>query len=249
MKSPSGATGSVVGAGRLVEGEAELLGAGGGWAERPHEGSVARQSTSVAAAPVRVIGASVILTGSTLARLAARRHRRNQNNCWLSGLRGRTIGAQEPVGSVTARRLFRSSPILRGLKVKRTITAGSDALDAVQGVLDAFWSRHDHVPAAVRIEVEIAALEIAANILEHGCAGELQMEIAVHTNEVHVEFTDSGDPAEVDLFLVRMPDAMAERGRGLALAQAALRLLAYFRDELGNHWRLVSKAFGEERRG
>jgi serine/threonine-protein kinase RsbW len=40
-----------------------------------------------------------------------------------------------------------------------------------------------------------------------------------------------------------MPDEVAERGRGLAMAQAALRLLAYFRDELGNHWRLVSKAF------
>jgi serine/threonine-protein kinase RsbW len=237
----------VVGAGRLVDEETELLGAGGGWAECPHEGSGARQNTSAPAAPIRVIRAPVILTGSTLAGRAARRHRRNQNNCWLSGLQGRTIGAHEPVGSMTARRLFRPSPILRGLKVKRTITVGPDALDNVQAALDAFWSRHDDVPAAVRIEVEIAVTEIAANILEHGCAGELQMEMAVHADEVHVEFTDSGDPAEVDLFMVRMPDAMAERGRGLAIAPAALRVLAYFRDELGNHWRLVSKAFGESR--
>ncbi len=27
------------------------------------------------------------------------------------------------------------------------------------------------------------------------------------------------------------------------MAQEALRLLSYFRDEVGNHWRLVSKAF------
>ena len=127
--------------------------------------------------------------------------------------------------------------------MKRNIAAGPEALDSVQAALDAFWSDHDEVPSGVRVEVGIAAAEVAANILEHGCAGELQMEIALRSEEVHVEFTDSGDPAEIDLFHVRMPDETAERGRGLALAQAALRLLAYFRDELGNHWRLVSKAF------
>ena len=127
--------------------------------------------------------------------------------------------------------------------MKANIAAGPEALDDVQAALNTFWSRHDEVPEGVRVEVGIATAEIAANILEHGCAGELQMEIEVRANEVQVEFTDSGDPAEIDLVHIRMPDEMAERGRGLALAQAALRLLAYFRDELGNHWRLVSKAF------
>jgi len=127
--------------------------------------------------------------------------------------------------------------------VKLNIAAGPGTLGDVQTALDTFWSHHDEVPTGVRLEVGIAAAEIAANILEHGCAGELQMDIAVVADEVQVEFTDSGDPAEIDLFLIRMPDEMAERGRGLALAQATLRLLSYFRDELGNHWRLVSKAF------
>jgi serine/threonine-protein kinase RsbW len=127
--------------------------------------------------------------------------------------------------------------------VKLDIAAGPDTLDHVQATLDTFWSRHDEVPAGVRIEVGIAAAEIAANILEHGSATTLHMEVAVVRNEVQVEFTDAGNPAEIDLFAIQMPDETAERGRGLALAQAALRLLAYFRDELGNHWRLVSKAF------
>jgi serine/threonine-protein kinase RsbW len=130
-----------------------------------------------------------------------------------------------------------------GLKVKLNLAVGPGTLDDVQAALDTFWSRHDHVPAGVRLDVEIAAAEIAANILEHGCAPGLQMEVQVVANEVEVEFTDSGHPAEIDLFAIRMPDEVAERGRGLAIAQAALRLLAYFRDELGNHWRLVSKAF------
>lgn len=126
---------------------------------------------------------------------------------------------------------------------KLEIAADSETLEHVQMTLEAFWSRHDEIPADVRTEVGIAAAEIAANILEHGHATAIHMEIEVIDNEVQVEFTDSGNAAEIDLFAIRMPDETAERGRGLALAQAALRMLAYFRDELGNHWRLVSKAF------
>lgn len=130
-----------------------------------------------------------------------------------------------------------------GRRMKLDLDVGPETLDEVQAALETFWSRHDRVPAGVRMEVGIAAAEIAANIIEHGCAGDLQMEIEVRADEVQVEFTDSGHPAEVDLVAVRMPEAGAERGRGLAIAQAALRLLAYFRDELGNHWRLVSRRF------
>jgi anti-sigma regulatory factor (Ser/Thr protein kinase) len=42
---------------------------------------------------------------------------------------------------------------------------------------------------------------------------------------------------------LEMPDPMAERGRGLALAQAVLEELNYRRTHL-NHWTLVSKPFG-----
>ncbi len=127
--------------------------------------------------------------------------------------------------------------------MKLDLAVGPRTLDDVQEALDTFWSRHDHVPSGVRVQVGIAAAEIAANIIEHGRAAELQMEIEVHPNEVQVEFTDNGDPTEIDLFAIQMPDETAEGGRGLALALTALGLLAHFCDELGNHWRLVSKAF------
>lgn len=123
------------------------------------------------------------------------------------------------------------------------VAPGPEPLGEVEAALEAFWSLHDDVPERVRTEIGIAALEIAANILEHGHAVGFQMELRALADEVEVEFTDSGDPAEVDLECVFMPDEMAERGRGLAMAQSALRLLSYCRDELGNHWRLVSKAF------
>ena len=123
------------------------------------------------------------------------------------------------------------------------IAAGPEALGGIHATLVAFWTLHDEVPARVRREVEIAASEIAANILEHSCVLSFRMELWALPDEVHIEFTDSGDPVTVDLYSVCMPDEMAERGRGLAMAQAALRLLSYSHDEGGNHWKLVSKAF------
>ena len=127
--------------------------------------------------------------------------------------------------------------------MKLAIATGPETLDEVQAALHAFWSSHEQGPAGVRLEIGIAAAEIAANIVEHGCAKTLHMDIEVLANAVIVEFADDGHPADIDLITIQMPDEMAEHGRGLALAQAALGLLAYFRDEIGNHWKLLSKAF------
>ncbi len=127
--------------------------------------------------------------------------------------------------------------------IKVDIAAGHGTLNEVQTALDALWSLHEEVPSRVRLEIETAAYEIAANIVEHSCPGGLRIELQVLLNEVQIEFTDTGAPVAVDLDSVSMPDEMAERGRGLAIAQAALSQLSYFRDEVGNHWRLVSKAF------
>ena len=62
-------------------------------------------------------------------------------------------------------------------------------------------------------------------------------------DQVHVTFTDNGPPADIDLTSVEMPDAMAERGRGLALAQTVLDQLAHRCDDLGSQWTLISQRF------
>ena len=72
------------------------------------------------------------------------------------------------------------------------------------------------------------------------------MQLWILDGEVRIEFVDDGAPAEVDLASLRMPDVMAENGRGLAIARASLRELSYRRDESGNHWMLVSRRFGLE---
>ena len=121
-----------------------------------------------------------------------------------------------------------------------------DPLGAIQGELDTLWSLHPHVPDDVRIRMAIAAAEVGANILEHaqgGRPGRIRMRSELVGDQVHVTFTDNGPPADIDLTSVAMPEATAERGRGLALAQTVLDQLAYRCDDLGNQWTLISQRF------
>ena len=102
----------------------------------------------------------------------------------------------------------------------------------------------DAFPDVTNVQVQIATAEVAANIVEHTGSGHplrIRMSAAVTDDQVHVSFTDNGPPADIDLTQVTMPTDMAERGRGLAMAQALLDRLAYRCDETGNHWTLVSK--------
>lgn len=123
--------------------------------------------------------------------------------------------------------------------------AGPGALGDIETALERAWSTHPDVPHIVRMHMGIAAGEIGANIVEHAAPGRrvlMCMDVDVCASQVHVEFTDDGDPVQIDLHAVCMPDETAERGRGLALAQAVLDRLSYRRAEL-NHWILVSKRF------
>jgi serine/threonine-protein kinase RsbW len=126
-------------------------------------------------------------------------------------------------------------------------SVGPATLAAIDAALERTWLAYPHVPHAIRMHMGIATAEIGANIVEHAVASRqicLAMDVAVLSDRIQVEFTDDGDelPAPVDLGSVRMPEAMAERGRGLALAQAVLDELTYRRTRL-NHWTLVSKPF------
>lgn len=124
-------------------------------------------------------------------------------------------------------------------------TAGPGALDEIQALLERAWASNAHVPSRVRMEVGIAVAEIAANIVEHAAQGRpirIGTRLRVEPGVVRVDFADEGIPAQIDLASVRLPDDMAERGRGLALAKTALATLEYRRDDR-NHWTLISKSF------
>lgn len=122
----------------------------------------------------------------------------------------------------------------------------SDPLAVVDSQLNALWSIHPDIPDDIRMQVQIATAEVGANIVEHTGSGHpmrIRMSAAVVGDQVQIDFTDNGPPADIDFAQVAMPDDMAERGRGLAIAQALLDQLAYRCDETGNHWTLVSKHF------
>ena len=123
--------------------------------------------------------------------------------------------------------------------------AGPAVLGDIEAALERTWSAYPHVPHTVRMHMGIAAGEIGANIIEHAALDRpvrIWMDVRVLPSQVNVEFIDDGDPVHIDLNAVRMPDDMAERGRGLALAKAVLDELVYRRAEC-NHWILVSKSF------
>jgi serine/threonine-protein kinase RsbW len=116
-----------------------------------------------------------------------------------------------------------------------------DPLGAIHTALEALWTIHPHVPDGVRIQITIASVEVGANIVEHTSVDQplqIGLRLELVNGQVHVAFTDNGPPVDIDLASVVMPDAMAERGRGLALAR-----LAYRYDDVGNHWTLISQRF------
>ena len=124
--------------------------------------------------------------------------------------------------------------------------AAPGALEDIATALERTWAANPFVPPIERMHMELAAGEIGANIIEHSARGRhvmMTMDVTVSLGQVQVEFTDDGDPVEVDIDAVRLPDDMSERGRGLALARSVLARLAYHRSEV-NHWILVSKPFG-----
>ncbi len=125
---------------------------------------------------------------------------------------------------------------------------GPNTLREVRHALAEVWKAHGEVPERVRSEMAIAAGEVAANIVEHAGKGRpvrIRMQVRVSNDGVELRFFDDGERVQVDLHSVRLPDESAERGRGLAVAQAVLRHLSYDRTADGNQWTLVSERFGD----
>ena len=126
------------------------------------------------------------------------------------------------------------------------IPTGPKALEYMYARLEDCWVRNRHVPEEIRSQLSIAVGEIVANIVEHAAKDGpvlVQMSVEVRPNEIHVSFTDDGWPCPVDPETVNMPDALAERGRGIPMTRAVLRKLSYHRSATQNHWKLISRHF------
>jgi serine/threonine-protein kinase RsbW len=88
---------------------------------------------------------------------------------------------------------------------------------------------------------ETAVIEVAGNIVQHGAgAGSVNCNLIleVYPDRLDAHFKDDGGTAYVDIGAAHMPEALAETGRGLAMAKAAVDVLTYERRNGGNYWKL-----------
>lgn len=116
-----------------------------------------------------------------------------------------------------------------------------DALvDHVHDALDELFLRTPGVGDEDAMLFRLAVSEVAANVAEHAQAREpihVTVELDADDEALSAVFSDTADPALLDLSAVSMPEADAESGRGLAIALAACDELIH-ETEGGNVWRL-----------
>ncbi len=127
------------------------------------------------------------------------------------------------------------------------------AVEQVDDALARFWTRHERVPEAIRLQTGIAVAEIVANIVEHGSGPTgvawIEIGVAIHADHVVVVIADDGTAADVDVHAADMPeDMLAERGRGLAMVKRLCDGLTHERRDGRNLWTMTSKHFRPNRR-
>ncbi len=111
-------------------------------------------------------------------------------------------------------------------------------LERVHDLVGALWVQAPTVPTVDRDAFETAVIEVAANILVHGdAAARLRLELRVDADRLEAVFDDTG-PAVVLAEPDGSSDPLAERGRGIALARAAVDDVDYERAEHTNRWRV-----------
>ena len=112
-------------------------------------------------------------------------------------------------------------------------------LEEVHSLLEGVWAESADVSETDQMMFGTAVIEVAANIIEHGsreATARCDLTIEVYADHLEASFRDDGIMAMVDLDTAVMPDPLAEGGRGLAMAKAALDVLSYERRNNTNVW-------------
>lgn len=122
--------------------------------------------------------------------------------------------------------------------------AAPNALEQVHATLAALWAEVVDLDPMDRMAFDTAVAEVAANIVSY-CGGPafFALDLDASADRVVAEFRDDGTelPPGTLEGAVMPDDLLAEHGRGLAIARAALDELSYRRTDGINHWRLVKQ--------
>jgi anti-anti-sigma factor len=116
-----------------------------------------------------------------------------------------------------------------------------DCLRKVHSLLAAMWSTSTDVSELDRMMFETAVMEIAANIVQHAPDKDptkCNLVLEVYPERLDALFKDDGRMVVVNINEAEMPHALAESGRGLAIAKAAVDVLKYERHNGDNIWKL-----------
>lgn len=114
-----------------------------------------------------------------------------------------------------------------------------DDVGAVHTFLASVWDAEPTVSSDDRMALELALVELTSNVIEHGAHGRgvsCSLHLDIRDDAVEVRLTDDGVPVPVDPAAARLPDALAESGRGLALVQMVVDDLRYERLADQNRW-------------
>lgn len=123
---------------------------------------------------------------------------------------------------------------------------GVATLDFVEGLHEALGelaARAPHIPELDVSLFSLAVIEIATNIAVHGPRGDEDVSLSVELSAgdaLRATLRDSAAPVNFDPKAQTMVDALAESGRGLAIAAAVCDELSVERRG-GNVWRLVRR--------
>lgn len=123
---------------------------------------------------------------------------------------------------------------------------GLATLDFVEGLheaLEELGAQAAHISELDLSLFSLAVIEIATNIAVHGPRGDEDVSLSVELSageELRATLRDSAAPVTFDPRAQTMVDALAESGRGLAIAAAVCDELLVERRG-GNVWRLVRR--------
>lgn len=118
--------------------------------------------------------------------------------------------------------------------------ADDSFIDHVHDGLDELFRRTPGVGDEDAMLFRLAVSEVATNVVAHASSREpvrVTVELDADDTALSAVFSDTAEPALIDLDGVSMPDEDAESGRGLAIALATLDELIH-ETEQGNVWRL-----------
>jgi serine/threonine-protein kinase RsbW len=124
------------------------------------------------------------------------------------------------------------------------VPATPECLEQVHALLADLLVDVDGVADVDRIGFETALAELVANVVEHaGVHGEvgLTVELGAGPADLTADLYDDGPPVGIDPAAAVLPDALAERGRGLALARAAVDDVGYAFEAGTNHWSITRR--------